>query len=62
MELTKETTINELLRAYPQTAGLLNQYNLDTCCGGGNSLAVEASHVGVDLDRLLAELREIIGQ
>lgn len=37
---------------------VLNAYGIDTCCGGGDSVAEAAACDGIDLDELLEALRE----
>jgi len=56
--LNPDLTINELLLQHPTAVTVLNAYGIDTCCGGGNSVAEAAACDGIDLDELLAALRE----
>ena len=50
-------TVNDLLREAPAAALVLNQFGIDTCCGGSLSLAEAAASVGLPLPTLLASLR-----
>ena len=56
--LNPDLTINELLLQYPTAVTVLNAYGIDTCCGGDDSIAEAAACNGIDLDELLAVLRE----
>lgn len=56
--IDQDLTINEVLLKYPTAVTVLNAYGIDTCCGGGDSVAAAAASNGIDLDELLAALRE----
>jgi iron-sulfur cluster repair protein YtfE (RIC family) len=56
--LNPDLTINELLLRYPTAVTVLNAHAIDTCCGGGSSIAEAAAGDGIDLDELLAALRQ----
>jgi len=51
-----DTTVEQILVAYPLTAAVFNAFGIDVCCGGGASLAAAASSDGIDLEVLLASL------
>jgi iron-sulfur cluster repair protein YtfE (RIC family) len=53
-----DTTVNDVVRLYPGTIPLFNEYGIDTCCGGGVSLAVAAQRDNVELSELLGRLRQ----
>lgn len=61
-DLNPETTVNEVLRRWPQSAATVNRYGLDMCCGGGLSLQLACAAAGADLGALLAELRALAGE
>ena len=56
--IDQDLTINEVLLKYPSAVSVLNAYGIDTCCGGGDSVAEAAACDGIDLDELLSALRE----
>ena len=56
--ITKEMTINRVIELYPQTIGVFNRFNVDSCCGGSEMLERAAARDGADLERLLEALRE----
>jgi iron-sulfur cluster repair protein YtfE (RIC family) len=49
-------TVNDLLQRFPDAVSALSAYGIDTCCRGNQTLALAAGFVGVDPDRLLAEI------
>lgn len=61
-EIDIRSTVNELIALHPETIAAFNRFGIDTCCGGGESVADAARRDGADLDELLAALREAIGQ
>jgi len=60
--ITGEMTINEVINKHPETMKVFNKRNVDSCCGGAQSLKVVAAVAGVDLDALLAELTAAAGK
>ena len=46
-------SVNELLRRYPATGHVLNEYGIDSCCGGADSLEDAARAANVDANVLL---------
>jgi regulator of cell morphogenesis and NO signaling len=55
-------TISEVVRRYPAALGVFNSRGLDTCCGGGLSVAEAARRHGLDLAELLAALGQAAGE
>ena len=51
-----ETTVNEVIRMYPESVSVFNQLGIDACCGGDASIVEAARRDGVDLGVLLARL------
>ncbi len=50
------TTVNDLLAILPEASALLSDHGLDTCCGGGLTLAESCTDAGIDLSAVLADL------
>jgi iron-sulfur cluster repair protein YtfE (RIC family) len=40
-------SINEIIRRAPASIAVLNEYGIDTCCGGELSLRESAKEIGV---------------
>jgi iron-sulfur cluster repair protein YtfE (RIC family) len=55
-----QTTVNEVIRMYPDSVSVFNQMGIDACCGGDASLAEAARRDGVDLESLLARLDAVV--
>ena len=55
-------TINEVLARHPHTAVVFNAFGIDTCCGGGRSLAEAAQDDGVKVEVLLSALRDAVAR
>lgn len=60
-ELDPAQSVNEILRRWPAAIAPLNAFGIDTCCGGGASLAVAAAHAGVPLAAVLAAVATSTG-
>lgn len=56
--ITKDMIINDVIRRYPRTIGVFNQFKVDSCCGGGQSIEKTATADGADLKALLKSLNE----
>ena len=54
--LDRSLSVNEIIARFPQTIAVLNQFGIDTCCGGANSLDDAARLDGADADALFAAL------
>ena len=59
MAIDTKTTVNEVIRMYPESVSVFNQLGIDACCGGDASIAEAASRDGVDLGVLLTRLDAI---
>lgn len=54
-----DMTVNEVVRLYPESITVFNEYGIDTCCGGGVALSVAVQRDGADLGELLARLQQV---
>jgi iron-sulfur cluster repair protein YtfE (RIC family) len=50
------TPILELVASHPELRPILNEYGIDTCCGGRFSVAEAAAHDGIDVQPVLQAL------
>ena len=49
-------TLNELVLRSPQALPVLHRHGMDTCCGGGLTLAEACRRHGVAVDEILREV------
>ena len=54
--ITKEMTVNQVLKLYPKSVGVFSKFNIDSCCGGNRSLDQAAREDKVVLEDLMTAL------
>jgi len=54
--ITKEMTVNQVLKLYPKSVGVFSKFNIDSCCGGNRSLEQAAREDKVVLEDLMTAL------
>jgi len=59
--ITRDMIINDVIKTYPQTIKVFNEYKVDSCGGGGASVDTTAKRDGIDVERLLKALNEAVG-
>lgn len=62
IQLDPSLTINEIVARHPETIAVFNRFGMDTCCGGGVPVEEAARRDGLDLDQILAALRDATEQ
>ncbi len=58
--ITKDMIINDVTRKYPNTLKVFAQFKVDSCCGGACSIETTATADGVDVDKLVEGLNEVV--
>jgi regulator of cell morphogenesis and NO signaling len=58
--ITGGMVINEVIKKYPATIKVFNDYRVDSCCGGGAPIEVTARRDGVDVDGLVRALNTAV--
>ena len=58
--ITGDMVINQVIKDYPETIPVFYKFKVDTCCGGGGTIAKTASRDGINVEQLLAELNKVI--
>lgn len=53
-------SVNETIVRWPATAGVFNEFGIDSCCGGAMSVEEAAREEGVDATALCDALREAV--
>ena len=58
--ITGDMVINEVIKKFPQTIKVFNDYKVDSCCGGGAPIETTAKRDDIDVEGLLKALNEAI--
>ena len=58
--ITSGMIINEVIKRYPATIKVFNDFKVDACCGGAASIATTARQDGVDVDALVRALNAAV--
>lgn len=59
MIITKDMIINDVIKKYPKTVTVFNNFKVDACCGGGFSIEKTVGMGGADIDALLKALNKV---
>ncbi|MBI5184153.1 MAG: DUF1858 domain-containing protein [Nitrospinae bacterium] len=65
MEITKDSSINEILKEFPESAKVFDKYNMGCMgCMGASAESVENGALmhGLDANMIVEELNRIIGR
>ncbi len=60
MEVTEDMTINDVIKKHPQSIAVFNEFRVDSCCGGGQSIKMTATTDGVNVEALLQALNKAV--
>jgi len=60
--ITENMTINEVIHKYPETMKVFNDFKVDSCCGGGQSIAVTAAMGNANVPELIKALNEAVNK
>jgi regulator of cell morphogenesis and NO signaling len=58
--ITGDLVINDVIRKFPATIKVFNDFRVDSCCGGGSPIEVTASRDHVDVATLLSALNAAV--
>ena len=58
--LGPEVTVNELIRLYPGTVEVFNDFGVDACCGGAVPVREAAVRDGADPAALVEALLQVV--
>jgi len=59
--VTRDMIINDVIRKYPQTFKVFNEFKVDSCCGGGAPIETTAKRDGIEVEGLMKALNEAVG-
>ena len=60
-KISKDDIVNDVIRLYPTTIGVFNEFKIDSCCGGAASIEDSALRDKANPEKLLARLNEVAG-
>ncbi|MBI5048134.1 MAG: DUF542 domain-containing protein [Deltaproteobacteria bacterium] len=58
-KITKQMTVNDAIKLYPNTIGVFSKFRIDSCCGGAVSIEEASKRDRADLAALLEKLNEV---
>jgi iron-sulfur cluster repair protein YtfE (RIC family) len=58
--IAPDVTVNELIRLYPGTVQVFNEYGIDACCGGSVPVREAAARDGADPAELVEALLHVV--
>jgi len=57
MQIVPTSLVNDVVRCCPSALGVFNYFSVDSCCGGGDTIAQAAENEFADSDSLVDALR-----
>ncbi|VAX22566.1 hypothetical protein MNBD_NITROSPINAE02-717 [hydrothermal vent metagenome] len=60
--ITEDMIINYVVNKYPVTMKVFNDFKVDSCCGGGQSIATTAAVSKANVPELIVALNEAISK
>ena len=60
--ITKDMIINDVVSKYPKSMKVFNDFKVDSCCGGGQSIATTAAVGNVNIPELMEALNKAINK
>ncbi len=58
-QIHPDRTLNDIVATLPEALPVLHGFGMDTCCGGGLTLATAVERHHLSLDAVLAALRAV---
>lgn len=58
--IPEDMTVNEVIRRYPDTVSVFNDFSIDGCCGGEVPVRVAALRDGADPDAVLEAILKAV--
>lgn len=58
--ITEDMTINDVVQKWPETMKVFNKHNVDSCCGGAQSIATTAAVSNADIKKLMEDLNAAV--
>lgn len=58
--ITREMVINDVIKKFPRTIKVFNDFRVDSCCGGGAPIETTAKRDGIDVEALVKALNAAV--
>lgn len=58
--ITEEMILNDVISKYPETMKVFSDFKVDSCCGGGQSIATTAAVGGANVPELIEALNKAV--
>ncbi len=58
-KVSKVDIVNNVIKLYPNTIGVFNDFHIDSCCGGATSIEEAALRDKADTEALIKRLNEV---
>ncbi len=58
MKVSKDMTVNQVIKLSPKVIPVFNHFNIDSCCGGSDTLEEAAKKAKIDVETLIRELEK----
>lgn len=60
IKISKEMSVNQVIKLYPQSIGVFNKFNIDSCCGGSETLEKAAKNAGVRIEEVIDAINKAV--
>ncbi len=60
VRILKSMTVNQVIMQYPALIPVFNEFNIDSCCGGSDTIEEAAKKNGIDEGKIMRELNNRI--
>ena len=60
--ITKDMIINDVVNKFPETMKVFNDFKVDSCCGGGQSIATTAAVSNANIPELMEALNKAVNK
>lgn len=60
--ITEAMTINDVVSKYPETLKVFNDFKVDSCCGGAESIATTVAVSNANIAELMEALNKTINK
>ncbi len=60
--ITEDMVINNVVNKYPESMKIFNDFKVDSCCGGAQSIATTAALNGANVPELIEALNKAVNK